>query len=195
MVSRRLLAAALALILSACGAVWGFEPLSLGTGSDAGSEDADDRADSAVTPHPAAANVDGGLQGMWCGASGASCACSRNQAGNGQACSAESLGVDPTAVLCCADPSYPNSGSCTCDWIGCTTDTSNSANCQCAPGNDKPGGSCAPDDAWKCCRLTGSILCMCSAVDCIAGFEPMGNQCTISDLRCPGTKHQVTTCN
>lgn len=202
MVTRRLLVAALALVMSACAAVWGFEPLSLGKDDgDGGSDDAEVLEDGAVGAPPSTSNAgktgnaDDASQGPWCGASATSCVCSRGQPGNGQACSAESLGVDPAAVICCADPSYPNNGSCSCDWIGCTTDTTNGTNCQCGPANDKPGGSCAPDDARKCCRLTGAVMCICSVVDCMTGFEPMGNQCMISELGCPGARHQVTSCN
>lgn len=179
----------------ACSSLHGTTP---GGGDDAGSTNHDvgqgggnggngnDGSSSSSAP-------DGGAGGERANCSNASdtCICSADSSGNGAPCSAGSLGVDASAVLCCADPNYPSLGSCTCQWIGCTA---SNGDCTCGPGNGHPGGSCA-SSSWTCCIQSSAPGCLCASIACQDGYSPLGSACQISDLTCPGAQHAVTSCN
>jgi hypothetical protein len=201
MVMRAALAiAALAFFATSCAAVWGFESLSLGPdgGEDASGGDAsadgstqsgsDGAIDGAISD---VSSGDGGGGGLSCENTNGTCRCTAMPPANGVACSPAALGVDAAAVICCADPGYPQNGSCMCQWIGCTT--SNGV-CLCGPGNGTPGGSCAAS-GWTCCLQTGAPECLCAATSCQVGFTPFGNACAISDIKCPGAQRAVASCN
>jgi hypothetical protein len=194
----------LALALSAttsCAGVWGFDPLSLAPAvSDGGDasfdinvhEPSDARAEPGGGDGSPCANCDDAPNAsLACQSSNGMCTCAVNTPANGAPCSPASLGVEASNVVCCADPVYPASGSCTCQWIGCTM---GNGNCICAPLNGTPGGSCAPG-SWTCCLQSGASQCLCSALACQTGFTPFGNACGIGEVKCPGAQRKVSVCN
>jgi len=186
-----------------CADVWGFDPLSLAPEvSDAGDAavgasphdarlEANIASDGAEATAPCAACSDAEGPSLACHGSNGMCTCAVNTPANGAPCSASSLGVDPANVICCADPVYPASGSCTCQWIGCTT---GNGTCICGPLNDKPGGTCA-SGSWNCCLQNGATQCLCSSLACQTGFTPFGSACGIADMKCPGAQRKIPFCN
>lgn len=196
----------LALSLSGCAAVWGFDDLTLGEsdgGADASADDArahdasnpsdGSPSNDASPPTDASSPTDGASSSeVECLSSNGSCTCATHTAQpNGAACSPEVLGVDGANVICCADPTFPANGSCTCQWIGCTQ---SSGNCICGPLNGTPGGSCAPS-TYTCCIQQSASECVCANQACQTGFTENGNACAIHELKCAGAQRQVSACN
>ncbi len=194
-----------------CASLWGFETLSVGAdgGVEGGGGDASQDATRPPDGAPDAPSCmdgcsqgtdsgapgdgsEGGGSGLTCLSSGGNCSCTVNPPGNGQPCSPSSLGVDPSAVVCCADPSYPQTGMCTCFSIGCST---SNGDCICAPGNGQPGGSCEAG-AWTCCVQTSAPGCLCASISCQVGYEPLdAGTCGPSDLLCGGAQRPRASCN
>jgi hypothetical protein len=174
---------------TSCAAMWEFDPLGLAPeASDAGDASLEPDRDATA---PCTTCADAPTPPLACQSSNGMCTCAVNTPANGAPCSPASLGVEASNVVCCADPLFPASGSCTCQWIGCTT---GNGNCICGPLNDKPGGSCPPG-SWTCCIQNGASQCLCSALSCQTGFTPFGNSCGIGDVRCPGAQRKVAACN
>lgn len=188
----RVLVVSMALGVSACAAVWGFDPLNLAPDDTAirdgiGEGGSSETSDGVPQPGNEGGSSSGGLT---CEGFNYTCSCSTGGLGNSQPCSPSSIGVDTSSVVCCADPSYPSSGSCMCNWIGCTT---SNGTCICGPGNGTPGGSCE-SGSWTCCLQTGATQCLCAPISCQNGFVPHGNACEISEITCSGAQHKVDSC-
>lgn len=197
----------LSLCVASCASIWGFEPLSLAPDDDAGAA-----ADGSIDPSGGRDSGNDALvqsdaqpadtstfdappaSGLTCVSSNGSCTCNANGAGNGAGCSATVLGVEAPSVVCCADPTFPANGACTCQWVGCHASGAPSpTQCICSPLYDTPGGTCAPS-TWTCCTQNSGAGCICSTNACLGGYTAHGNSCGIAGLACGGAQRKVASC-
>jgi hypothetical protein len=126
---------------------------------------------------------------------GNGCICANDPNGsNGAQCSEASL---VGTVLCCADATYPSSGTCSCARSACNA-LSGLNSCSCGPAEaDGVLGECV--GYATCCNveLQGAIIgCVCdqSAGDCEGIGSPTAS-CAATTGTCGPNRVQVTSCS
>jgi hypothetical protein len=119
----------------------------------------------------------------------------RNIGGHGSDCSEASLGGD---VVCCADTTYPGSGTCSCMQWTCAA-LSGLGSCRCGP--DATGDPVATCSLYPtCCNVesSGAIVgCVCDQSGggtCGAIGSPVSS-CGAAQGTCGDNKVKVTSCS
>ncbi len=114
-------------------------------------------------------------------------------------CSTESIlgqattRCDQTTIpggICCADQTWPSSGTCTCGTISCSSQTDS---CSCSFNLGITSISCNQSGGGFCCAT--AYDCTCGSTPCDSNATPVSDCDVPSSIACPSGQHVISNCS